>query len=133
MAVENIKILRCYKPRDSDQIVEYTLNLSDASESGYGDASYLRMANENGDVHYCFIFWKSIAEQVKYVCISRLELSAATLSFQASDMFRKDLDIPITSEEFWAEIQALLAYINAEACNFKPFVANCEITNVLSQ
>lgn len=46
----NINIPRCYKPKDSDQIVEYTLHLSDASESGYGDASYLRMVNENGDV-----------------------------------------------------------------------------------
>ena len=101
--MENINIPRCYKPRDSDQIVEYTLHLSDASESGYGDASYLRMVNENGDVHYCLIFWKSIAKQVKYVSIPILELTTATLSFKVSDMFRNNLDIPFALEEFWAE------------------------------
>ena len=131
--MENINIPRCYKPRDSDQIVEYTLHLSDASESGYGDASYLRMVNENGDVHYCLIFRKSIAEQVKYVSIPILEMTAATLSFKVSDMFRKNLDIPFALEEFWAESQALLAYVNAEAWSFKTFVVNCEIKKVLSQ
>ena len=60
VAMENINIPRCYKPTDFGQIVEYTLHyFSDASETGYGQASYLMMINENGDIHCCLIFRKS--------------------------------------------------------------------------
>ena len=81
VAMENINIPRCYKPTDFGQIVQCTLrHFSDASETGYGQASYLRMINENGDVHCCLIFGKSRVAPVKYVSIPRLELIAATLS-----------------------------------------------------
>ena len=60
VAMGNINIPRCYKSTDFSHIVEYTLHLfSDASETGYGQASHLRMINGNGDVHCCLIFGKS--------------------------------------------------------------------------
>ena len=112
--MENINIPRCYKPTDFGQIVEYTLyHFSDASETGYGQASYLRMINKNGDV-YWLIFGKSRVAPVKYVSISRLELTAATLSVKVSDMLRRELDIPIASEEFWTDSQLVLGYISNE-------------------
>ena len=65
VAMENINIPRCYKPSDFGQIVEYTLHhFSDASETGYGQASYLRMINKNGDV-YRLIFGNSRVAPVK--------------------------------------------------------------------
>ena len=86
----NINIPRCYKPTDLGQIVEYTLHhFLDASKTGYGQASYLRMISENGDVHCCLIFGKSRVAPVKYVSIPRLELTAATLSVKVSDMLRR--------------------------------------------
>ena len=85
--MENINIPRCYKPTDFGQIVEDTLHhFSDASETGYSQASYLRMINKNGDVQCYFIFGKSGVAPVKYVSIPRLELTAATLSVKASEM-----------------------------------------------
>ena len=90
VAMVNINIPRCYKPTDLGQIVEYTLrHFLDASETGYGQASYLRMISENGDVHCCLIFGKSRVAPVKYVSIPRLELTAATLSVKVSDMLRR--------------------------------------------
>ena len=125
VTMQNINVPRCYKPTDFGQIVEYTLHqFSDASETGYGQASYLRMINENGDVHCCLIFGKSRVAPVKYVSIPRLELTAATLSVRVSDMLRKELDIPVASEEFWTDIQVVVSYISNEACLFKTFVAN---------
>ena len=83
---------------DFGQIVEYTLYyFSDANETAYSQASYLRMINENGDVHCCLIFGKSRVAPVKYVSIPRLELTAATLSVKVSDMLRRELGIPIAS------------------------------------
>ena len=125
VAMENINIPRCYKPTDFGQIVQYTLrHFSDASETGYGQASYLRMINKNGDVHCCLIFGKSRVAPAKYVSIPRLELIAVTLSVKVSDMLKRELDIPVASEEFWTDSQIILGYISNEARRFKTFVAN---------
>ena len=123
--MENINIPRCYKPTDFGHIVEYTLHhFSDASETGYGQASYLRMINENGDVHCCLIFGKSRVAPVKYVSIPRLELTAATFSVKVSHMLRRELDIPVASEKFWTDSQVALGYISNEVRRFKTFIAN---------
>ena len=56
---KNIYIPSCYKQTGFDQIVEYTLHHSDASETEYVQASYLRMIDENGDVccQSCTVHW----------------------------------------------------------------------------
>ena len=125
IAMENINISRCYKSTDFGQIVEYTLHhFSDAIETGYGQARYLRMINENGVVHCCLIFRKSRVVPVKYVSIPRLALTAATLSVKVSDMLRSELVIPVSSEEFWTDSQVVLGYISNDPRRFKTFVAN---------
>ena len=123
--MEKINIPSCYKPTDFGQNVEYTLpHFSDASETGYGQASYIKMINENGDVHCCLIFWKSRVAPVKYISIPILELIAVTFPVKVSDMLRRELDIPVASEEFWTDSQVVLGYISNEAGRFKTFVAN---------
>ena len=49
---------------------EYTLHhFPDISETGYGQTSYLRTINENGDVHSCLIVGKPWVAPVKHVTI----------------------------------------------------------------
>ena len=80
LTLENVTVPRFYKPKDFGKNIMYSLHyFSDASESGYGQVSYLRIENENGDIHCCLIFVKSIVALGKYVSIRRLELTAATL------------------------------------------------------
>ena len=98
------------------------LHFSDEDESGYGQTSYLRMENENGDIHCCLIFRKSRVTPVKYVSVSRLELSAATLSVKISMMLKEQLEIYITSESFCTDNQVVLGYINNESWRFSVFV-----------
>ena len=125
MVMKNINIPRYYKPTDLGQVVQYTLHhFSEGSETGYGQASYLRMINENGDVNCCLIFGKLRVVPVKYISIPRLELTAATLSVKVSDMLRRGLDIPLASEEFWTDSQVVLGYISNETQRFKTFVPN---------
>ena len=38
-------------------------------------------------------------------------------------MLRRELDIPVASEEFWTDSQVVLGYISNEAPQFKTFVA----------
>ena len=114
--MENVNIRRCYKPTGFGYIVEYTLHhFSDASETGYGQASYLRMINKNGDIHCCLIFGKSRVAP-EYVSIPRLELTFANLSVKVSNMLRRELDIPVTSEEFWSDSHVILGYILDTKC-----------------
>ena len=134
--MENINIPRCYKPTDFGQIVEYTLHhFSDANETGYGKASYLRMIIKNGDIQCCLIFGKSRLAPVKSVPIPKTELTAATFSVKLSDTLRRQLAIPVVSEEFWTDSQVVLGYISNKARLFKTFVAKLvqfirEITKV---
>ena len=39
-------------------------------------------------------------------------------------MLKRELDIPVASEEFWTDSQIILGYISNEAPRFKTFVAN---------
>ena len=72
LTLEKVTVPRCYKPKDFGKNITYSLHhFSDASESGYGQASYLRMENENGNIHCCLIFEKSRVAPVKYVSIPR--------------------------------------------------------------
>ena len=83
------------------------------------------MVNEIEDVHCCLIFGKSRVAPVKYVSIPRLKVTATTLSVvKVSDMLRRELDIPVASEEFWTDSQVVLGYVSNEVRRFKTFVAN---------
>ena len=126
LTLENVTVPRCYKLKDFGKNITYSLHhFSDASESGYGQASYLRMENENGDTHCCLIFGRSRVAPVKYVSIPRLELTPATLSVKISMMLKEELDIHISSELFWTDSQVVLGYINNASRRFKTFIANC--------
>ena len=110
--LEDIKIHLCYKPCGFERIINYSLHhFSDASEFGYGQATYLRMVNDLEEVHCSLIFGKSRVTPVKYVSIPRLKITAATLSVKTSKMLREELDIHISSEMFWTDSQVLLGYI----------------------
>ena len=123
--VEDIKLPRCYRPRGFERIINYSLHhFSDASECGYGQATYLRMVNDLEEKHCCLMFGKSRVAPVKYVSMPRLELTAATLSVKVSKMLREELDIHISSEVFWTGSQVVLGYINNDSRRFKIFLAN---------
>ena len=71
LTLGNVTVPRCYKPKDFGKNIMYSLHhFSDPSESGYGQASYLRMKNENGGIY--LTFGKSRVAPVKYVSIPRL-------------------------------------------------------------
>lgn len=129
--VDNVKFLssvslpRCYKPEDFGNVTDCSLHhFSDASELGYGQASYLRLVNQHGKVHCCLVFAKARVAPLKFVTIPRLELTAATLSVKIAKMLHKEIDIPIKTEFFWCDSQVVLGYIKSESRTFKTFVAN---------
>ena len=58
--VKRKSIPLCYKLKDFGKNITYSLyHFSDASKSVYGQASYLRIENEKGDINWALIFGKS--------------------------------------------------------------------------
>ena len=117
---------RSFKPEGFGGIVECSLHhFSDASQNGYGQASYLRLVDEKGTVHCSLVMGKSRVTLTKFLSISRLELAAAALSVKISLLLRKELTIhPIIKEYFWADSKVVLAYLNNDVERFKVYIAN---------
>ena len=74
-----------------------------------------------------FIVGKSRVTPTKYVSITRLELTPATLLVKMSQLIKAELelnDLESIREHFWTDSQVVLGYINNESKRFKVFVAN---------
>ena len=118
--LNSIKIARCFKPKNFGNVKGYTLHrFSDASNTGYGQASYLRVVNEDGKVHCCLLLGKSRVTSLKFVSVPRLELAAAILSVKISQQLKQKLDIEEyiseVEEFFWTDSQMVLNYISNES------------------
>ena len=123
--LEDIEVRRCIKPVGFEKIVESSIHhFSDASEDGYGQASYLRLVNDQAEVHCILLMGKARVSPLKYVSIPRLELVAATLSVKVGLLLRQELEMKIDKEYFWTNSKVILGYINNIRKRFKIFVAN---------
>ena len=127
--LNSIKIARCFKPKNFGNVKGYSLHhFSDTSDIGCWQASYLRMVNEDGKVHWCLVIGKSRVTTLKFVSVPRLELTAWVLSMKISQQLKQELDIEgeisEVEEFFWTDSQVLLNNISNESKRFKIFVAN---------
>ncbi len=119
------KIQLCYLPSTIKDVQRYELrHFSDASASGYGECSYLRAIDTSGKVHCSLVMGKARVAPTKLTTIPRLELSAAVVAVQISDLLRKELELDSLQEYFWTDSKVVLGYINNDAKRFHIFVAN---------
>ena len=114
-ALERFSMERCLKPNNFGVVVSRQIHsFSDASSTGYGQVSCLRMENERGDVHCAFLKGKARVAPVKTMTIPRLELTAATVSVRVVEMIARELDEPVNSRHFWTDSTTVLKYISNE-------------------
>ena len=67
-SLTNIKLNRSYKLAEFDKVVSYSLHyFSDASERGYGQATYIRLVNKTGNMHCSLVMGKSRLAPMKYI------------------------------------------------------------------
>lgn len=120
-----ISIPRCYVPKDFGQIVKTELHhFSDACSYGYGQCSYLRQVNKDGDVHCALVTAKTRVAPIKVTTIPRLELAAAVVSITVSNILKNELGLSQADEYFWTDSKVVLGYISNEARRFHTFVSN---------
>ena len=124
-ALADIKIQRHVAPKEFGDIVSRELHhFSDASFSGYGQCSYLRIVNARGEVFCTLIMGKSRVTPMKTITIPRLELTAALVSVKIRNLLISELKHTVTREVFWTDSKITLGYINNDAKRFHVFVAN---------
>ena len=123
--IENLTVSRCLKPENFGNLRSAQLHhFSDASEDGYGAASYLRLENTSGNFHCVLLLGKSRVAPLKTITIPRMELTAATVAINLHKLLSKELEIPIHRTLFWSDSTIVIQYIRNEAKRFQTFVAN---------
>ncbi len=124
-ALQDLRVPRCYHPSEFGNIICTELHhFSDASTSGYGQCSYVRLVDSTGKIQCALVMAKSRVSPSKVMTIPRLELSAAVLSVKISRMLRAELEYDSLEENFWTDSQVVLGYIRNDAKRFHVFVAN---------
>ena len=121
------RVPRSYKPKCFGKVVDARLHyFSDASLEAYGAVSYLRLEDENSNVHCVLVFGRSRLVPMRSISVPRLELSAATIAVRSDIMLREQLHIPELSAQsvFWTDSTTILRYLNNEDRAFHTFVAN---------
>jgi hypothetical protein len=125
LLINDLKIQRCLTPPGFEEAKSVELHhFSDASTTGYGQCSYLRLVNAKNKVHCAFVMGKSRVSPLKPTTIPRLELTAAVVSVKVSSILCDELDLVNAVEVFWTDNQVVLGYINNDARRFHVFVAN---------
>jgi len=91
-SLENIKISRCFKPDDFGDLIHASLHhFSDASQSVYGECSYVRLVDNTGRVHCLLVVGKSRVSPLKPVTVPRLELTAATVAVKVGKLLESEM------------------------------------------
>ncbi|KAK7104060.1 uncharacterized protein [Littorina saxatilis] len=120
-----VSIPRCYYPANFGSITNVQLHhFSDASTTGYGMCTYLRLVNAEGQTHCSLVAAKARVAPKKIVSIPRLELAAAVVAAEVGHAIKQELSYTISEEFFWTDSRVVLGYINNEARRFHVFVAN---------
>ena len=125
LRLKELQIPRCFEPKTMSQKKSYELhNFADASTSGYGQCSYLRVKDEDGNVNVSLVMGKSRVAPLKITTIPRLELTAAVVSAKVGVMLQEELNYANLKQFFWTDSKVVLGYINNDAKRFHTFVAN---------
>ena len=83
--LEELLVSHCYKPTDFAPVASAELhNFSDTSIQGYGQCSYLRLKNEEGQIHCSFLMRKARVAPLQPITVPRLELTPAVVSVKTS-------------------------------------------------
>ena len=123
--LEKLSIPRSFKPEEFGRITSAQLHhFSDASTSGYGQCSFLRLQSERGEIHCSFVIGKARVAPLTAVTVPCLELTAAVVSARVSSLLRQELQYENLQEIFWTDSEVVLSYISNDSRRFHVFVAN---------
>ena len=122
--LQHLQIARCLKPVGFDIKNCELHHFCDASSTGYGVCSYIRLLDSSGTPSVNLVFAKSRVSPVKPVTIPRLELSSAVLAVKVAIMLDRELQYSSIDHFFYTDSKVVLGYICNSTKRFHVFVAN---------
>ena len=123
--LEKLEEHRCLKPPSFGEVKSTEIHsFADASQSAVGQVSYLRLVNDEGQVHVSFLMAKARVAPLKLVSIPRLELTAAVVSVNVVQDLERELDLDIDADIYYSDSTVVLGYIQNEARRFHVYVGN---------
>ena len=113
-----LEIRRCFKTC-AKNVKQVTIHcFSDASEVGYGQASYVQTQYEDDSVDVVLAMAKTKVAPTKPITIPRLELTAAVVSSRIASLLVKELRMNV-DVRFWTDSKIVLGYIFNESKRFR--------------
>ncbi|XP_035986916.1 uncharacterized protein LOC118560197 [Fundulus heteroclitus] len=93
--LQNVQIPGCFVPENLGKVRKTEMHhFSDASNSGYGQCSYIRIVT-NEQVHCTLVMGKARVAPTRIITIPRLELTAACVSATVSNFLKEELELKI--------------------------------------
>lgn len=121
----DLQIRRCVTPDDFDDVkVREFHHFSDASSTGYGQCSYLRLVDVAERFHCSLLMGKARVAPRKAITIPRLELTTAVVSVKVYALLKQELEFGNALHYFWTDSSVVLGYIMNDARRFHVFVGN---------
>lgn len=125
MELEQLQILRPYIPVSLNSAQHRELCIfSDASILAISAVAYLRTLDMEGHTHVGFVMGKSKLAPRPAHTIPRLELCAAVLAVEMTDLILDEMNIEIHRVTFYTDSKVVLGYINNTSRRFYVYVAN---------
>lgn len=124
-SLHSVQIPRCYflSAELPWSTVEFH-HFADASTDGYGECSYLRVVDCNGEAHCTLVMAKSKVVPLRLITVPRLELQAAVLAVKMAQFLQREFEYLKAQHHFWSDSRVALGYIYNETKRFHVFVAN---------
>ncbi|XP_069973539.1 uncharacterized protein [Penaeus vannamei] len=123
--LSRFKLPRSLVPISFGSIISYQLHhFADASQSGYGTASYLKMVNASERVYCTLVMARARVAPLKPTTIPRLELTAAIVAARMDCKLRKELGLKLEDSVFWTDSTSVLKYLFNQKARYHTFVAN---------
>ena len=110
-AFDNFSMDRCFKLASHGGIKTATLHhFTYASAPGYGSVSYLRLINQDDQVHCSFVCGKSRVAPLKQMTIPRMELTSAVVAAKVDKQLHSELTL---SSHWRTVISGAIAHLSS--------------------
>ncbi len=96
----------------------------DASEEAIAAVAFLKIVQDDDTIEVSFLFGKAKLAPSHATTIPRLELCAAVLAVEITEMVLEELPIKPTSVTYYSDSKVTLGYILSETRRFYVYVAN---------
>ena len=124
-ALTLLRVPRCYTIASSSAVRRRELHtFCDASNDAIGAVSYLRTIQHDGIIQVSFVLGKAKLAPSNATTIPRLELCAAILGIEMTELINQELDVKPDTVVYYSDSRVVLGYITNETRRFYVYVSN---------